>query len=462
MNEFDTPDKDNVYENEEEMVDSEVIDEQEPEDIPDEEIQETEDAEEYNDDESEYEYDEEEVIEQEQDAQEDDDKSKGVLSAIRYYIASKIYAFSQLDKRKRRNRIVAFIAIVLLAVLIMTDIIPLLPNSYHRSYVGNQYTLGETRGSTATQYGKGVLYASPHSVMCFGPDMELISKVDTFPGTPLVRTNGDGAVIYTRNGNNALVMSSAKEYQLVDSKEEIISASVNDDGDYILVTKEAGYTACVSAYTSSMQLLYKWHTGNNVLDTALSPDSTDIVASVIEHSDTDVYSKLIFMNTGSKTPVKEVVLESNIAVELVFVDSGTVIAFGDSFTSAYTPNGNLKWQIDYEGKDLRTYDLSDDGNIAFLFSRYTSGLSQSRLELYNNRGRRTGAYDSAENVRAISVNNDYCLLALEDKTILTDNDGDVRKVKKHSATYSKLVLFQNYNFAFGINDSVAEIVSVKH
>lgn len=462
MNEFDTPDKDNVYENEEEIVDSEVIDEQDTDDIPDEEIQETE---EYNADESEYEYDEEEAAEQEddiEDAQEDDDNSNGIFSAIRYFIASKIYAFSQLDKRKRRNRIVTFIAIVLLAVLIMTDIIPILPNSYHRSYVGNQHTLGETRGSTASQYGKGVLYASPHSVMCFGPDMELISKVDTFPGTPLVRTNGDGAVVYTRNGSNALVMSSAKKYQLVDSKEEIISASVNDDGDYILVTKEAGYTACVSAYTSSMQLLYKWHTGNNVLATALSPDGTDIVASVIEHSDTDVYSKLIFMNTGSKTPVKEVVLESNIATELVFVDSGTVIAFGDSFTSAYTPNGNLKWQIDYEGKDLRTYDLSDDGNIAFLFSRYTSGLSQSRLEIYNNRGRRTGAYDSAENVRAISVNNDYCLLALEDKTILTDNDGDVRKVKKHSATYSKLVLFQNYNFAFGINDSVAEIVSVKH
>ncbi|MBR2404276.1 MAG: hypothetical protein IKA95_01300 [Clostridia bacterium] len=132
MNEFDTPDKDNVHENEEEIIDSEVVDEQGTENIPDEDIQETEDAEEYNDDDSAYEYDEAQQDEQRDEAeyaQEDCANKKGVLSAVRYFIASKIYAFSQLDKRQRRNRIITTLAVVLLAVLIMTDIIPILPNS---------------------------------------------------------------------------------------------------------------------------------------------------------------------------------------------------------------------------------------------------------------------------------------------------------------------------------------------
>ena len=86
MNEFDTPDKDNVYENEEEIVDSEVIDEQDTEEITDEEIQETE---EYDAQDSAYEYDEEEVAEQEddiEDVQEDADNNKGVSLHQRFML----------------------------------------------------------------------------------------------------------------------------------------------------------------------------------------------------------------------------------------------------------------------------------------------------------------------------------------------------------------------------------------
>ena len=84
MNEFDTPDKDNVHENEEEIIDSEVVDEQGTENIPDEDIQETEDAEEYNDDDSAYEYDEAQQDEQRDEAeyaQEDCANKKGVFGA---------------------------------------------------------------------------------------------------------------------------------------------------------------------------------------------------------------------------------------------------------------------------------------------------------------------------------------------------------------------------------------------
>lgn len=470
MKEFDTPDKDNIDETTEEVVAEET-------DVADEivdDIQEEETEDLYDGDDAAYEYDEEDseleeasesdavTAEPEEEVIEDNTYDAGLLDRFRQFVARKIYAFSLLDKKKRKNCIFLALAIFALAVLIFTDIIPILPNSYHRSYVGNKYTLGETKNSDAASYGKGVLYASNGSVMYFGPDMKLKSQIETFSGTSIVRTNGGGAVVYTQNGSNALVMSSEDKYQLVSSDEPIISASVNDDGDYILVTKEAGYTACVSAYSSSMQSLYKWHTGNNVIDTAISPDGTEIVASVIEYSDTDVYSKLVFLNTSSKSPVKEVKLDSNIVVELTFVDSGTVVACGDAFTAGYTPNGNPKWSIDYEGKLLKTFDISDDGNIAFLFNRYNSGLSESRIEIYNNRGKLVGEYDSDSNVRYISLNNDYCLLALEGETVLIDNDGDVKKSKQHDAEYSRLVLYENYNFAFGINDSIAEIVSVKH
>ncbi len=384
------------------------------------------------------------------------------FSAIKLFLANKIYAFSKLDKKKKNKTIITYLVCLILVILILTDIIPILPNSYHRAYVGNQFTIGEITQSKSTSYHNGVIYAKSGSVMCFGPNMKLLSRIDTFDGKPYVRTNGDGVIVYSKNGNKALVMTSEKDYNIVDSEEKIISASVNNHGDYVLVGKEAGYSACVSVYNSDQKCIYKWHTGNNVLDTAISPNAESIVASVIEYSDTAVYSKLVFLNTSKKEPVMEIDLNSCLATELLFLDSKTVVAIGDTFTTAYTPDGNEKWHIEYDGKLLNTYDISDDGTLAFLFNRYNSALSESFVEIYNTRGKKVGKYNSPDNVRAISLNNDHCLMTLDDATVLIDKDGDVKKIKPLKSEYSNLVLFQNYNFAFGTQNGVAEILSVRH
>ena len=389
-------------------------------------------------------------------------KIDDVLSKLRLFLANAIYSFLKLDKKKRNKLIATYTIVFVLVVLVLTDIIPVLPNSYHRSYVGNQYTVGDTGRSTIASYRKGVIYAHDGSVMCFGPDMKLLSEIDTFSGTPFVRTNGDGAIVYAKNGNKALVMTSEKNQKIVTSEETIISASVNEKGDHILVTKEAGYTACVSASDYDSKSIYKWHTGNNILDTAISPNGRSIVASVIEYSDTSLYTKLVFLDVTRKDPVMEIPLDSNLAMELVFFDDNTVLAIGDGFTTAYTPGGNQKWQIDYDGKLLKTYDISEDGTVAFLFNRYNSSLSESFVEIYSTRGKRVGSYQSSENVRSISLNNNYCLLVLDGFTVLLDSDGDVKKTKKLNKEYFGLELYQNYNFALGTASGVVETVSVRH
>ena len=97
-----------------------------------------------------------------------------------------------------------------------------------------------------------------------------------------------------------------------------------------------------------------------------------------------------------------------------------------------------------------------------MFNKYNSALSESKIEIYKTSGRKSGEYNSELNVRAISINNGYCLLSHDSETTLLDNDGDVKKVKTVEYEFDKAVLYQNYNFAFSINNSVAEVMSVRH
>lgn len=387
---------------------------------------------------------------------------KKIADNIKEFAENKIHRFKNSDSSQKKKILITVAVILFLILLVLTDIIPILPNSYHRMYVGNSYVLGETMSSDAKPYGENVLYASNGSVFCFGPDMDLKFKRKIFTGIPKIRTNKNSAVVYSYGGGDAYIMSSANKFQTVRIDESIISASINVNADYVLHTSEKGYMACVSAYSSEHKPIYKWHTNSNITDTAISPSSKLIAVSAVDYSESDVYSKIIVLDTAQKNPLKEIVFADNIVSELYFPDENTIIAIGNSYTAAYTPTGSNKWKIDYKGKLLKTFDVSDDGRIALLFNRYNSELSESRIELYKFDGKMTGSYDSDANVRALSLNGKYCLLSLDKKTILIDDDGDVKKKKEIISDYQYMILYDNYNFAFGVSDSTAQILSVRH
>ncbi len=382
-------------------------------------------------------------------------KIKGDLSVIGKKIASD-------SKKKFIKNIVMILLAITFVLLILFDYIPILPNAYHRSYVGNTYTVGQTQSSDFDKFGDSVIYASNGSVMCFGPDMSLQSKINAYSGVPIVRTNGSYAIIYYKNSKNVLYISDKQNYRKSQASDTILSASVNKRGYYILVTTESGYNACLTAYDKSNKSIYKWHTNYDIIDSALSPDGKHMVAAVLDYSDTGVCSKLIFFDTTETKPIKEVKCDNNVVSEVYYFDNDNFIAFGNSYTAGFNSIGTQKWRIDYSGKNLKTYDIDSDGQFGLVFNKYNSDLSDSTVEIYNTDGKRKGLYNSKNNVRYISANNGYYLLSLDKETVLLDNGGVVVKIKDTDADFQKAVLYKNYNFAFSITDSVATLMSVKH
>ena len=474
MSEFDTPENEQMQINTDEEPDGTIEENSIVED--DEEIDEFLENEEtdsqwitYSDDEEVCDentndaYEESEDVYDETDAEtEVGENRKEHFRGLKLYLAGKIYEFNSLTKKQRTTRTTVFFAVLIFLILVMTDIIPILPNSYHRAYVGNDYVLGETVGSDVEKYGAGVIYATDGTVICFGPDMEIKKKISTFSGIPQINTKGESAIVYTKNGNNFLVMKNKDKYEMKAVNENIYSAKINADSDYILLTSEAGYKSCLTAYSSDHKLIYEWHTNKNVLDMAFSDNQNYIATSTIEFGDSGINTKLLFIETTTNTPISEYVIENQVISEVFYTHDNMLVAIGDTSAYGFTATGHQKWEIKYDGKNLKTYDYDEDGKIAFLFNKYNSELSESTIEIYSPSGRMRGKYESEENVTSISINNGYCLLLIDKGTALLDDGADLRKKKELKEDYQKIVLFDNYNFAFGIRDNIAEILSVKH
>lgn len=370
--------------------------------------------------------------------------------------------YISMDKKKRKKIVLGLLLAVILFFLIITDIIPILPNSFHRSYVGKSYELSDTQKSSYAPYDDYILYASDGRVICFEPNMKTKQSIDTFSGKPNLRVNTKGAIIYVKNSYNYLVFSDVDTYDMFSLNEKILNANVSSSGSYSIVTKESGYESCVNAYTKDNKSIFKWHTNDTITDSAISSNAKYIVTSSLVLTDDNINSKLTFLNTSSSKIVKEIPLEDNLVSELYFVNNDYIIAFGSEYTSCYTINGIEKWKINYNDKVFSTYDISDEGILAFVFNRYNSDLSESSVMLYDlDDGDLLGEYNSNENIKSVSVNNDYCLLSTDDKSILLDDDCDVEKIKEYDFDFDSIKLYENYHFGFVIDDNIARIVSVK-
>lgn len=387
---------------------------------------------------------------------------KSFLEKILIKISDKISEIKNAEPKKRIKILSSYFALMLVIVLILTDIIPILPNAYNRFYVGNSFVIGETQGGIYDKLGKNILYAGNGSIMSFAPDMSCIFKEDTAVGTPKMETAGENAIVHYTKSKDAILITNGSELKKLDMTEEITGAAISKSGYYGFVTKEAGYKSCVNIFNPERKSIYKWHTNNPVIDISVSNRGKNMVAASYTYESNAMSGKLIFFDTTNSEPIKEVVTGSNVFSELKFINDDVVVAFGDMFTAAYTYKGVMKWRVDYDGRTLKSYDLTDNGEIAFIFDRYSSELSESTVEIYSSSGRLKGKYESKDNVKYVSANNGRFLLSLNKHTVLLDDDADVLKKRKTQKDFRKAVLYHNYNFAFSISDSVAEILSVNH
>lgn len=378
-------------------------------------------------------------------------KASGVISEIR-----------SAEPKKRAKIISLYSSIAFIIILILTDIIPILPNAYNRFYVGNTYVIGETQGGIYDKMGTNIIYVGNGSIMSFGPDMNCNFKKQAVIGVPKLETSGDNALVHYKNSREAILIANNNEFKKLEISDEITGAAISGSGYYGFVTKEPGYKACVNIFKPTGKSLYKWHTNNPVIDISVSDNGKNMVAASYTYASNAMSGKLIFFDMNRSEPVKEVVTGSNIFSEVKFINDDVIVAFGDMFTAAYTYKGIMKWRVDYSGRTLKSYDITDNGEIAFIFDRYSSELSESTVEIYNSQGRLKGKYESKDNVKYVSANNGRFLLSLDRHTILLNSRADVMKKRKTQKDFRKAVLYDNYNFAFSVSDSVAEILSVNH
>lgn len=233
--------------------------------------------------------------------------------------------------------------------------------------------------------GDGTAIASSSSVQLLDADGETVFKQVVSYELPAAFGTGDRALFCDLGGTGCVLARLDGESVAVVPAGEILTASVNENGWFVLVTAEAGYKGRVSVYNSECELQYEWWSGGGyVLRAVLSPDNRTLAVLSVEKD----CGKLRFFPLDRTEARAELSFPETLYYDLYYMGD-TVCAVGEDGLLFLNDSGESCGEFRTEGEFLLDYSFGSQSFVVVFVSGYRSGAGGTLISL-DNRGRVLG------------------------------------------------------------------------
>ncbi len=245
--------------------------------------------------------------------------------------------------------------------------------------------------------GNGLAVASGSTLQLLNSAGETVWKQVVSFGTPAIAAADDRALFCDIGGQHAELVREDGTSTVLDVPEEIITASMNPDGWYVIVTDSAGYKGVVHVYNDECEPRYEWWSGSGyVLRAAVSPD--DRLLAVLCADGTG--SKLHIFSLSSENELASAAFPQELAFDLGFLGSDTVCCVSEQALHFIRTDGTVAGEYSLGENALMDYDLGSDSFVALFVSVYRAGTGRTVLTLGRD-GTELGRADIGESVTSL-------------------------------------------------------------
>jgi len=259
----------------------------------------------------------------------------------------------------------------------------------------------------------GLLVVSASAYQIFDEEGELIGGSTKAFSQPAISSGEGGAVLWSQNGTDALMVSPGGNTTAIDSQNTIIAAAVSDGGYAAVCTEESGYKGMVTVYDELAQPVYKWYSGSGYLvDAAVAPSGIGMLVLTLGEAG----SRFLAYSFGSEAEQGSFVLEEDICFDVGYLSENRVCAI--SKDKAVFLNGSCEYNAAYSfgGQYLRDYSFDGSGFAVFVTGKYrTGGVTITAVA---GDGDVLGSVESGDELRSLSVRGKYIAAAYADRVVL--------------------------------------------
>ena len=319
---------------------------------------------------------------------------------------------------------------VILAVLILACVVLLYINIVHSAYTKNlnlnksAIMSVEDSGYIFGKSGQSVITCGHEGITAIDKNGEIKWKASFPSTTPYMAVSGKYILLADLNGNSCAVFSGSKKLTEQKLPYKIITANLNENGYYAAATKERGYKSMVTVWNNKGEQVFAWHsTKYHVLSLAVANNNRGMIVSVfdVESTDGNMF-KMLHFNFGKETPTELEAGKENLVANLKSV-GGRIYAIGDEGLYAYSESGRKAFSIDFGGRTLQRYDITDTTIALALTKTSVEGYyGGSVIETYSASGGKKGSYEVDDEITFLDMEENKVLVNSPDGAyILSDN-----------------------------------------
>lgn len=307
------------------------------------------------------------------------------------------------------------------------------------------------------EYKQGYIYAADGKISCYNTMQQLQWEINGSKSAPTIVTNNNYVLTYYKKDSTAYVTNGTKTVK-IKAAGNVIFGSINKNGYVSLITEEDGFKNQIAVFDKKGKAIYRWHNSDKYITSAVLSDSNKILAlSQIDFSDSGTQSNVIVRDIVNGKNINNVKCDDSVICKLYFTNKNQFVVVTDTKTFSSTAGAKIKWTVDYNGKKLYTYDISEKG-IALVFGEDDSALGKSIVKFYNYRGNQIGEFKSESKVKYIDMQGKRSMLVYSKGISVTNNKGKKLSDKSIGYDMKKCIYMGNKRCVLIVSGSGASLI----
>jgi len=177
---------------------------------------------------------------------------------------------------------------------------------------------------------------------------------------PSIAASGKYCIAFDIGGSSVRVFNSSQVTSSLEANGTVVSASINQNGWYCVVTQDGGgYRGVVTVYNNNGMDVFRAHIGSGfVLSAAISPDNKNLAIL----SFTDTGSRITFYDNidTDDEPAYRFDYSGGLVLEVLHLPNGDLLAFSADLLFTVDSSGNREVLYVYHDKRLGGYTYDND------------------------------------------------------------------------------------------------------
>ncbi len=212
-----------------------------------------------------------------------------------------------------------------------------------------------------TLYRQGLAIAGNTSVTVFTPSGRQTISQKLQYSKPTAEGSGKYLLVYDADGTQYSLYNSYAQVWTGKSRYPIRSAAVSASGSYLLLSASDEFPSEMELYDDRFDRIGYFTLSSYVTDVAINRKGTVFAFLASEVRDGAFSTSVRIYESGRSEPVAVTTLGSGLGLSCAFTDSGTLSVVCGDGVYMVSPRGNLLNRYAFEGKQIRSADLTGDG-----------------------------------------------------------------------------------------------------